>query len=159
MRIRIVVADRSEARFYDAVRPEWPLQLVERITDPQARLHERDLKSDRPGRVFDHAATGRRRGATAHHSTRGERNPLQHEAEGFARRVAAELEKSLQQHAFERMVLIAEPSFLGQLRSVLPSSLLKILVQQVNKDLVHQDARVILSHVSTDVFALSPQSS
>ncbi len=152
MRVRIVVADRSEARFYDALHANAHLQLIGQLTDSQARLHDRDLKSDRPGRVFDRASGGGRRGAVAHHATGGERSPLQHEAEVFAQRIAGELEKSLNEHAFERMVLIAEPGFLGQLRSVMPKSLLKTVVQQVNKDLVHQDDRTILGHLSAEVF-------
>lgn len=156
MRVRIVVADRSEACFYDASRHDLPLQLVGRLTNPQARLHNRDLKSDRPGRVFDHAAGGRRRGATAHHATGGERDPLQHEAESFARRIVEELEKTLQQHPFDRLVLIAEPGFLGDLRRVLPRTLMNILVLQVNKDLVRQDERAIRNNIAADVvFALS----
>lgn len=36
-----------------------------RLTDALAHLYDRDFKSDRPGRVFDHAPLVRRRGATA----------------------------------------------------------------------------------------------
>ena len=94
MRVRVVVADQSEAKFYDLrYRPD-ALQLVGRILDPLARLHDRDFKSDRPGRVFDHAPmTGHRRGATAHHATAGERRPRRHEAEAFARQIAGELQR------------------------------------------------------------------
>ena len=61
MRIRIIVADQSEARFYDTVRPGGRLQPAGRMTDPTAHLHDRDLKSDRPGRTFDRAATAGQR--------------------------------------------------------------------------------------------------
>jgi hypothetical protein len=82
MPTRIVVADQSEARFYDIERFAAPLRLVGQLTDPKARLHDRDFKSDRPGRVFDHAsAAGKRRGAMAHHGTGGERSPRMHEAQ------------------------------------------------------------------------------
>ncbi len=66
MRMRIVVADRSEARFYDVVTFTGALRPAGTLTDPKAHLHERDLVSDRPGRVFDHAAPPtERRGAVA----------------------------------------------------------------------------------------------
>ncbi len=152
MRVRIVVADRSEARFYDVLHANAQLQLAGQLTDSQARLHERDFKSDRPGRVFDRAPSGGRRGAVAHHATGGERRPLQHEAEVFAQRIAGELERSMHDHAFERVVLMAEPGFMGQLRGVMPKSLLKTVVQQVNKDLVRQDEQTILGHVSAEAF-------
>ena len=66
MRIRIVVADQAEARFYDTEPAEVRLRASGQMVNPDARLHERDLVSDRPGRVFDHAAPpGGRRGAVA----------------------------------------------------------------------------------------------
>ena len=153
MRIRIVVADRGEARFYDTDHVHSPLRLAGQFTDPQAHLHDRDFKSDRPGRVFDHAATpGGRRGAVAHHGTGGERTPLKHEADVFAHQIARELESALQVHAFDRLVLMAEPAFLGLLRQVLPKSLMNRVVAQVHKDLVHQDEQAVLGHVPTEVF-------
>ena len=48
MRIRLVVADQSEARFYELRSPD-AVELVGRVADPVAHLHERDLVSDRPG--------------------------------------------------------------------------------------------------------------
>ena len=59
--IRIVVADQSQARIYSAGARR--LKLLGSLSDPRARLHDRDLGSDRPGRVFDRAvAPGKRRG-------------------------------------------------------------------------------------------------
>lgn len=67
MRVRIVVADQSEADFYELEQRDMPPQFVQRLEDAEAHLHNRDLKSDRPGRVFDHApAPGGRRGAVEH---------------------------------------------------------------------------------------------
>ena len=108
MRIRIVVADQSEALFYETDRFDVPLQLVGRLTDPKAHLHDRDFKSDRPGRVFDHApAAGQRRGAVAHHGTGGERRPRKHETLLFARRIGQVLKTAHQQGDFDRLILMA----------------------------------------------------
>ena len=96
MHTRVVVADQSEARFYDVVDlGARNLRLAQRLTDETAHLHDRDLVSDKPGRVFDHAppATGRR-GSVGHHGTGGERSPRKHEAESFARTIVAELAKA-----------------------------------------------------------------
>jgi hypothetical protein len=60
MRIRILVADQSEARFYD-LGGQHGLALVGRLADPLAHLHDRDLMSDRPGRrLLQDAAAPRR---------------------------------------------------------------------------------------------------
>lgn len=152
MRVRVVVADRAEVRFYDVEHAGSNLQLVGQMTDPQAHLRDRDYKSDRPGRVFDHAPSGARRGAVAHHGTGGERKPREHEAELFARRIVDELERAQHQHLFDRLVFMSTPEFLGLLREVMPKSLSAVLAMEIRKDLVHQDERTIRSHLPADLF-------
>jgi protein required for attachment to host cells len=153
MMLRIVVADRSAAFFYDTPARHAPLQLAGQLSDPKARLHDRDFESDRPGRTFDRAppATGRR-GAVAHHDMAGERSPSKHEAELFARQIGAELEGAHRQHRFDRLVLMAGPAFLGLLRETLPPSLHKQIVAEVDKDLVHQTADAVITHVPPQAF-------
>lgn len=153
MRIRIVVADRGEARFYDAQHANSHLRLVGQLTDPLAHQHDRDYKSDRPGRVFDHASGSGRRGAVAHHATGGERSPSRHEAELFAHRIVNTLEQAQQSGSFEQLVLMAEPRFLGELREAMPASLAGKVVLQVHKDLVHQDDQAIIKHLPAELFA------
>ncbi len=72
MRIRIVVADQSEARFYDAEQRDTRRRSVGALTDPLAHRHDRDFKSDRPGRVYDHAPD---RGGTKPSSSPAESPP------------------------------------------------------------------------------------
>jgi protein required for attachment to host cells len=148
MRIRVLVADQSEAKFYDMRHRPEPLQLVGRMLDPLARLHDRDFKSDRPGRVFDHAPmTPGRRGATPRHATAGERRPRKHEAQEFARQIAGELDRGQQQGEFDSVIVIAGPAFLGLLRETLTQSVRSIVVAEVPKDLVHQDVSAIIKHL------------
>lgn len=153
MRVRIVVADQSEARFYDAEHPDSGLRLIGRFTDPDAHLHDRDFKSDRPGRVFDHAPDpSGRRGATAHHGTGGERRPRRHEAEMFADRIAAHVQAAHRQNEFDRLVLMAAPGFLGLLRQALPVSIRATVAAEVGKDLVHETAKAVEAHMPADAF-------
>jgi protein required for attachment to host cells len=153
MRMRIVVADQSEARFYDTGSLTGRLQLSGTLTDPQAHLHERDLVSDRPGRVFDHAAPpSGRRGAVAHHSTGGERSARAHAAASFARQVAQALEVATREHHIDRIVLMAAPAFLGLLRAALPRAVKKAVVAEVHKDLVHQSDQVVKGHLPREAF-------
>src|SRR5665213_1594327 len=82
MVIRIVSANQNKVRFYDIDCVTGPLQRVGELEDPTARLHDRDLKSERPGILYSHAppASGRR-GGVAHSGTGGERRPRKHAAE------------------------------------------------------------------------------
>jgi protein required for attachment to host cells len=153
MLVRIVVADQSEARFYDVERFNDPLRLSGQLTDEKAHLHNRDLVSDRPGRVFDHAPTpGGRRGATAHHATGGERTPRKHEALNFARQIGAELESARRDGVFDRLVIMAPPQFLGLLRETLPRSVQDVITAQIHKDLVHSAQEDVRAHVPDEAF-------
>jgi len=153
MQVRIVVADEGEARFYNATRPDGRLKEVGRLEDPSARLHDRDLKSDRPGRVFDHAPTGTgRRGAVAHHAVGGEARPRKHEARLFARRIVQQLKRAQLEERFERIVLMAGPAFLGVLRQALPKSLRSMVVAEVPKDLLHEADEAVQAHLPREAF-------
>ena len=154
MRVRILVADQSEAKFYDMrYRPE-ALQLVGRMLDPLAHLHDRDFKSDRPGRVFDHAPmTAGRRGATPRHATGGERRPRKHEAQEFARQIAGELDRGRQKGEFDGVIVIAGPPFLGLLREALTHSVRSVLIAEISKDLVHQEVSAVIKHLPPRPFA------
>ena len=150
MRVRIVVADQAEAHFYDVEPPDPTLVPAGRLSEADARLHDRDLVSDRPGRVFDHAppAVGRR-GAVAHHGTggEGERRPHRHVATRFARRIAQALALEQRQGRIDRIVLMAEPRFLGLIRRALPPGLEASVAAEVPKDLVHQGEDVVRAHL------------
>jgi protein required for attachment to host cells len=147
MRIRLVVADQSEARFYE-LRSHDSVELIGRLADPLAHLHDRDLVSDRPGRKFDRAPLiAGRRGATAHHATGGEHSPRKHEADSFARRIAAELELARQRGDFEGLIVMSGPAFLGLLRKALAESTRAAVIAEVAKDLVHQGTDAILRHL------------
>ena len=155
MRVRVVVADQSEARYYEVKQVGGPLRLVGRMMDPLAREHERDLVSDRPGRVFDHANVGGgRRGKVARHGTGGERSARKTEAARFARRIAGELDTERRDGTYDRLVLMSPPGFLGLLRGTMSKSLQKAVVLEVAKDLVRCSDKVIGGHVAADAFAL-----
>jgi protein required for attachment to host cells len=157
VRIRILVADESEARFYDAEGPHDQLKVIGRITDPGARLHDRNFKSDRPGRVVANSRSrAGGRGSAVHHVMGGERSPRKLEAKRFAHRIADELELSRQRRNYDRLVVIAGPPFLGTLRAALPDSVRAHIVAEIGKDLVHQVDDVVRRHLPDDAFWAPP---
>jgi protein required for attachment to host cells len=157
MRVRIVVADQSEADFYELEQRDMPPQLIERMADADAHLHNRDLKSDRPGRVFDHAAApGGRRGAVGHHSTGGERNPRKVEARRFARRVAEALDEARRQHRYDRLIIMAPPTFLGLLREEMTAAVQAVLTAEIGKDLVHEPPEALGAYLPPGTFTAHP---
>ena len=165
MTLRIVVADQSQARFLDIPSrraledPAAELTLSEHLTDPAAHLHDRDFKSDRPGRSFERGPIQRgRRGASAHHGVGEDRRPRVHEAELFARRIVESLEGAHSRAAFDQLVLVAEPHFLGLLRHFLPAPLHTALIAEVHKDLGHEQGPHLREHLITALSAEAARS-
>lgn len=153
MRVRIVVADQSEADFYELEQRDMPPQFVQRLADPDAHRHDRDLKSDRPGRVFDRApAANGRRGAVAHHATGSERSPRKVEARRFAQRVAHALDEERRQHRYDRLIVMASPTFLGLLREAMPAAVHAVLTAQIGKDLVHEPPEALNAYLPPGTF-------
>jgi protein required for attachment to host cells len=145
---RIVVADQGEARFYDRAGASAVLRAAGSLENPAAHQHDRDFKSDRPGRVFNRApAAGQRRGTVARHATTGERRPRKREAELFAKRIARELSAASRAGDFEGLVLVAGPAFLGLLRAALPKHVKAAVVGEVAKDLVHLPKTKLGAHL------------
>ncbi len=148
MNMRILVANESAALFYDVSDSAEGLQLAGKISDPLARLHDRDLVSDRPGRRADHAPIqSGRRGATPRHATSSEHDAHVHEIETFARQVAHELEAARGAGQFDRLVIMAGPKFLGMLRAVLPTGVKATVASEVPKDLVNHPVQAIREHL------------
>ncbi len=151
MPLRILVADQSDARIYELAAQGEPLACVFELQNQQARLHERDLVSDRPGRRFANAPGAKRRGAVVHHATGGEQTAHRHLAEHFARELADELERERGAGAYDRLVIMAAPAFLGLLRSQLGKAVHACVVAEVHHDLVHQSEAVVREHLPKDV--------
>jgi protein required for attachment to host cells len=149
VKTRIVVADQSEARFFDVVAGRQ-LKPVGVLTNPGARFHDRDLKSDRPGRVVNGTVPGRRRGAALHHAVGGENTPRRHILTSFAHRIVRELEHARNAGKIDRLVIVAAPLMLGQLRKSLTSGLRARLCAAVAKDVAHDSHADLLRHFTTE---------
>jgi protein required for attachment to host cells len=148
MMMRVVVGDQGEARFYDLARAGAPLRLTGSLTNPAAHLHNRDLKSDREGRIFSRVrAAGQRRGTVTRHAAGGERSPRKRDAQLFAKRIARDLSAASRAGDFDRLILVAGPAFLGLLRAALPKHLKSAVVAEVAKDLVHLPKSALRSHL------------
>lgn len=155
MHTHIVVADQARARFFDGETPATPLHLIAELSDSKARMHDRDFTSDKPGRTFNPgAATVGRRGTVRRSSTGGEKQAHRHEAELFARRVADALNVTRKSHPFERVILVAEPGFLGLLRGALPKEFESLHVTSVAKDLSHEPEEVVRKNLPEDAFGI-----
>jgi protein required for attachment to host cells len=114
----VLVADGSHARLFQAPGHDKPWQLDTKLE----REHSRE-KTDR----------------AEVHEDRGEH--------AFARRLAAELETKRQGGGFERLVLVATPKFLGQLRGELTAPLATCVVRSKDVDYTRMSDTELAAHV------------
>lgn len=126
--IWVLVADGSRARLFQAQGARGGLTELDTWVHPESRLKERDLVTDAPGQDRDRGSAGRH-GFNEHSSAHD------HEIETFAREIAHNLTKALNEDRFGRLVLCAPPRFLGLLRDLLPASVQQRIRHEVAKDL------------------------
>jgi protein required for attachment to host cells len=122
----IVVADAATARILEGDDLLDELRQIERLHHPQARQKAAQIVSDDRGRsrTFqgEHTALDRRT------------DPHRAELQAFAHEIGARLLAAYNQHAFERVIVVAPPQFLGALRGELDGFLGDALVATINKD-------------------------
>ena len=125
----ILSANRSSASLFES---DWPGKSMRRLQDiphPQGRMQNQDIDTDKPGRVFDSFGEGR-------HSTSPKQEPTEHIAQQFALELAEMLNKGRLTNTYDKLVLIAEPKFLGVLRAALDKNTESLVSQTVNKELL-----------------------
>jgi protein required for attachment to host cells len=136
----VVVADSSRARIFAVDQPRGPLQELDILAHPEARLHEQELTTDLPGRAFDSGGEGR-------HAMGQGVSPKEQEALRFAKRTADYLEAARVEGRFDKLILVAAPRFLGQLRQQFSPPAAAAIVQEIAKNLAQQPADEIRQHL------------
>lgn len=139
--IWILVSDASRARIYFVEAPHRPMVQRAEFEHAESRAMEKDLVSDRPGRMPQSTSSGAHPG----HGSRSGMEPgttaKEVEHERFARTLTAELNTQFSRNAFARLVVVANPEFLGLLRDSLSDPLKKALAASVNKDYTRLELR------------------
>jgi len=126
----ILVAHRAGARLFESGGPGMGLRRIEEIPHPEGRLENRQIGSDKPGRSFDSHGVGR-------HALGKEHDEAETVAQAFAHKLAAHLDNARAKNAYTKLVLVAEPRFLGMLHAALPPHTAALVSAEVEKDLGH----------------------
>lgn len=117
----VVACSAANARFWlsDSRFGDW--KMLKEMHDELAARRESDFASDRPGRSFDIAGKGR-------HAMSRSVSGQELESRRFARSVAAFLNDGIANSEFNKLVLLAAPGFLGQLRTELSDTALRAII-------------------------------
>lgn len=134
----VVVASSTRCRIFAQNKHSGPLEPVAELEHPAGRLHGRDLVTDRPGRAFDSSGNGR-------HAMGQTVDPHEQENIRFAKTVAGKIDAARKKERFDRLVLVADPRFLGHLRHGLSSATRQRLTTELQKNLADADPKAIRS--------------
>lgn len=100
----------------------------------------REMVSDKPGRTQGSADS-------SHHAFESKTEWHRFEKQQFAKRMAELLEKEAMANAFDRLVLVAPPQALGDLRAELGSHAQKKVTGEIDKDLTHIPLQDLPQHL------------
>jgi protein required for attachment to host cells len=131
----LVVADNSKARIFTVDSRRGPIEEIESIIHAEARLHERNMTSDLPGR-------GSGQGG-ARHAYQDEMSPKEQENINFAKQIANELDAARKDGKFKQVMLVAAPGFLGNLRNQLTVQTKNLACFELAKNMSHFSAEKI----------------
>jgi len=136
----ILVADSARARVLEWSEPAAPLKEIADLTNPQGRLKEQALSSDRPG------VASSSQGKSGHPMQASQSGHEKSEAE-FAGLIDATLVEALDAGRYVQLMMFAPPRFLGSLRSHLTPRVAKTVVESNPLDLTREDLTKIKSRL------------
>lgn len=142
----IVVADHQHARFFQNDGPDRGIRPVEGVSLDTHLARSHDLLSDREGRGVSSRA-GRRYGVPLRS------DPHRQEGLAFIGQVAEVVAKGSSDGAYERLVLVAPPRALGELRKALAAPVRAKVVGELAEDLTKATSPEILGHLGDYIAA------
>jgi protein required for attachment to host cells len=143
----VVIADGAHAKVLQFT-PEKPrLEAVDDISFEIDLPATHDLVSDRQGRVFESHGH-------ANHAAAARTDPHRELKRGLAHKIADALQTSLADQRYDKLVLVAPPATLGDLREALAKSVRARVTVELAKDLVKIPASQLHDHLA-DVLPLA----
>lgn len=126
--IWILTADRRRARIFSTDRPHsQTLTEIETFFQPDSAFQEHELVEPRPGR--NRNAFGGRHGLDSRSSER------EKSVKSFVRDLVDRLEKDYHHGRYSKLILVAAPDMLGEIRNHLSSNLKQSITYELDKDL------------------------
>ncbi len=136
----ILIADGARARILEHRGPGSGLAAVKDMEFSWEKLSASDIMADRPGRAF--ASTGEARSAIEPRT-----DPVAKREADFVRMLAGVLRDPAADASFDRLVLVAAPKALGELRKALSSPVSQSVYAEIAKDLTKTPNDKISKHL------------
>jgi len=136
----ILIADGARARVLQNDGPGHGLHAVEGLIFHGDHSATHDLVSDREGRSYSSHGAGR--SAIDSHS-----DPHRELKKKFAHRLADMLARGLEQHTYDRLIIVAPPGALGDLRAAISGHVRAKVVGEVAHDLTKTPNGEVADHL------------
>lgn len=140
----ILVANASAASVYCNEGPKKGLARVKTMEHAASRDKGVDLVTDRPGHT---QSRGNGRGAYVPSKT-----PKEVEADRFALELARELDHGRTSNAYQRLILVASPHFLGLLNQHLDAHVKQRVSDTIEKDYTKLPEKELAGHLEGCLF-------
>lgn len=136
----ILIADGAKARVVAQDKESRRYQPAFEEAHFGTTAQSKEIASDRPGRSFDSAGEGR-------HAMEPGTDPQRHAEFSFARDLSDRLAKAAGRNEFDRLILVAAPRTLGDLRQLLPDNVRDRIKVELDKDLTNVPDRDLGKHL------------
>jgi len=143
----ILIADGAQAKVFEHAGPGKGLRIVDGLQFEQAALQAREIMADRPGNSI--GSQGARNSGGVEYSS----DPVAVRERRFVENVAEQLDRHLQQGAFDRLIVAAAPTALGDLRPAFSKGVKATIVAELPKDLTNIPTAKLEAHFA-DVLAM-----
>ena len=137
----VLVADGAQAQVFEHGGPGKGLIPVKGLHFSEAPLKAQDINSDRPGRHYS--------GGVGARSGMEEADPVAVREERFVKGIAEHLETMRQQGRFDRLIIAAAPSALGDIRPALSDGVKETIIAELPKDLTNVPNPQLARHFET----------
>jgi protein required for attachment to host cells len=147
----ILIADGARARVLAHDRKSRTLSPAFPHEFTGSTAQSKEIASDRQGRSFESAGRGQPgdAGGQGRHAMEPRTDPQRHAEYAFARELAHHLQDAANNHRFDRLVLVAAPKTLGDLRGLLPATVKKMISAELDKDLTNLPERDLPKHLES----------
>lgn len=136
----IVIADGDQAKIFEHDGPGKGLRALKDLQFEQAHLKASEIMSDKPGRAFSSAGPGAR--SSIEYSS----DPVAVRERRFVEDLADVLHKQLADGKFDRLVIAAAPTALGDIRPALSEQVKAKIIAEMPKDLTNVPTAKLADH-------------
>lgn len=147
VRTWILIADAGRARVLESLgagKGARPVDGLASVSNLPSTTHE--IVTDRQARTHESANATR-------HAIEPRTDPREQLKQSYLEMLAAELDKRLQAHAFDKLIVVAPPSALGMLRAAFSPHVKQVIVGELDKDLTKTPDHELGSHLA-DIYKL-----